>query len=550
MVAFLNIQQSGVREFLRVGDAPGNRNTIHIAMRKHNNKNYGAGRVFLAGAAILLLVVMGCDNTTSPNQDLTRSHDIPVTMNSGDATNSTIEELPIYTADGFYFLPPMVKDSEYSGTFDAGLSPVVEICKTPACDEFHAIFDMDGGGSEQVRVDEEDEHYIVNWNTNSSGAMAGQTYRVRVLVNDLVLGHADIAVVTTGREAVEVRSDGLIALVANQTLPVKFRVEEDIADGDISIEVIPASAEITIGVDAIQLEAIVRDESGSEIEDAQVTWSTEQNDIIFLVTEPIEGFDVEPGFMFGITPGSALVTATFDGISASSSITVFPAPCEARGSGPIRFGNLSPVDPVVDVAVDGVPLGLELEFGDVSDYIEISGCTFTFVEAENSEVEVSPSRTIFPPIGTANSFLLVGTQDDVDAPDRIYMIEEDEGLGFWEDGFDVDFSLTYVQPCHAAVAVDYLAAKLVSGTFNSGALFPWSYLNCGDFLLAVDASSGDLKLEVDLDADGTADTIFPLPELSPGEINQAIFVTDSGGNLFAAILPPNEPVILISPEAP
>jgi len=519
-------------------------------MKKHSNTNTGTGRAILAGAAILLLVVMGCDNTTSPNQDLKKSHDIPVTTQSGDAVNAMHDELPIYTVEGFAFLPPMIKNAEYSGTFDAGLSPVVEICETPACDELHTSFDMYGVGSEQVRVDEEDEHYIVNWNTNRSGATAGQTYRVRVLVNDMVLGHADVAVVSNGREAVQVRSDGLIALVANQTLPVKFRVEKEMANDDISIEVIPASAEITIGVDAIQLEAIVRDESGSEIEDAQVTWSTEQNDIIFLVTEPIEGFDVEPGFMFGITPGSALVTATFDGISASSSITVFPAPCEARDSGPIRFGNLSPVDPVVDVAVDGVPLGLELEFGDVSDYIEISGCAFTFVEAENSEVEVSPSRTIFPPIGTANSFLLVGTQDDVDAPDRIYMIEEDEGLGFWEDGFDVDFSLTYVQPCHAAVAVDYLAAKLVSGTFNSGALFPWSYLNCGDFLLAVDASSGDLKLEVDLDADSTADTIFPLPELSPGEINQAIFVTDSGGNLFAAILPPNEPVILISPEAP
>ena len=33
------------------------------------------------------------------------------------------------TTEGFYFLAPMVKDSEYSGIFDGGLSPVVQICE-------------------------------------------------------------------------------------------------------------------------------------------------------------------------------------------------------------------------------------------------------------------------------------------------------------------------------------------------------------------------------------------------------------------------------------
>lgn len=151
------------------------------------------------GVAILLVVVMGCDNSTSPNQDLTRSNDIPVTMQSGDAVNTMHQELPIYTVEGFYFLPPMVNDSEFSGTFDAGLSPVVEICETTACEELHASFDMDGEGSERLRVDEVDELYIVNWHVRQSGAKAGHTYRVRVLVNELVLGHADVHVVYNGR---------------------------------------------------------------------------------------------------------------------------------------------------------------------------------------------------------------------------------------------------------------------------------------------------------------------------------------------------------------
>lgn len=92
---------------------------------------------------ILLLILAGCDHATSPNQDLSNSYDIPVPVQSGDAINSAIDEQPIYTVEGFYFLAPMVKDSEYSGTFDAGLSPVVEICETTACATIHESFDMD-----------------------------------------------------------------------------------------------------------------------------------------------------------------------------------------------------------------------------------------------------------------------------------------------------------------------------------------------------------------------------------------------------------------------
>jgi hypothetical protein len=71
---------------------------------------------------------------------------------------------------GFYFSPPMVGNPAYSGTFDGSLSPVVEICETPACGEIHASFSMtDGTGSEVVRVDPDAEHYKVNWHTDQTG---------------------------------------------------------------------------------------------------------------------------------------------------------------------------------------------------------------------------------------------------------------------------------------------------------------------------------------------------------------------------------------------
>jgi D-serine deaminase-like pyridoxal phosphate-dependent protein len=57
--------------------------------------------------------------------------------------------------------------------------------------------ETEGVGSEVVRLS--GEHYMVNWRTNQTEAVAGQTYRVRIVVSDLVLGYAEVAVVSTGR---------------------------------------------------------------------------------------------------------------------------------------------------------------------------------------------------------------------------------------------------------------------------------------------------------------------------------------------------------------
>ena len=195
-------------------------------MKQRNNTTSKRWQAAAYGVAFLLLMMAGCDNATSPNQDLTSSYDTPGTMQSGDAMNTTIDEQPIYTVPGFYFLAPMVKDSEYSGTFDAGLSPVVEICETTACATIHESFDMDGEGSERVRLDEEDEHYIVNWHTDQTGTEVGQTYRIRVSVAGTVLAHADIQMAENGRDAKNITDDEAIALVDGRTLPIKFRVEE------------------------------------------------------------------------------------------------------------------------------------------------------------------------------------------------------------------------------------------------------------------------------------------------------------------------------------
>ncbi|MFU8859867.1 MAG: furin-like repeat-containing protein, partial [Cyclonatronaceae bacterium] len=182
-------------------------------------------RIYAFSVLILLLMMAGCDNVTSPDTS-TNVHKTEQSFETADALYTISEGVQGGTV-GFYFLPPMVKSPDYRGVFDGSLSPVVEICKTTACSDIHARYSMtEGTGSEVVRLEEEDEHYIVNWHTGETGAVAGQTYRIRVSVAGTVLGYENVTVVSTGREAIADRSDGSIALVANQTLPIKFRIEE------------------------------------------------------------------------------------------------------------------------------------------------------------------------------------------------------------------------------------------------------------------------------------------------------------------------------------
>src|SRR4051794_26660997 len=62
---------------------------------------------------------------------------------------------------GFYFLPPMVPQPTYSGTFDAALQPRVEICEVNAgiCTTTIATFTF-GTGSSSVRLDAAGQNYI------------------------------------------------------------------------------------------------------------------------------------------------------------------------------------------------------------------------------------------------------------------------------------------------------------------------------------------------------------------------------------------------------
>ena len=133
----------------------------------------------------------------------------------------------------FFFLAPLVATTTYSGTFDETLSPRVEVCEWTgaACGKVVAAFSTTSGtASEVVRVDAGAQQYVVNWHTDRcvSGACTLdplKTYRLRVLVLDTELGHADVDVVSRGSELRNVDTQEYIPLLNGRTLPVKFRIE-------------------------------------------------------------------------------------------------------------------------------------------------------------------------------------------------------------------------------------------------------------------------------------------------------------------------------------
>lgn len=225
------------------------------------SKEAGPMRRLMALTAVTVLAVAGCESVTEPGAPIAPDGLEPVgALSSGNYT----------AAHGVYFLPPMAPSAAYAGTFDAGLSPVVEVCGDAACEEPHVRFSMtDGAGSEVIRVDEEGEHYIVNWSTLATVAAAGEAFAVRVRVGEVQLAEAPVVIVQTAREAVSIGRDGVIALVAGQTLPIKVRIETGIPG---AVVVTPAEAEMAVG-GAQAFTASLLDLRGEPLQGPAVTWS-------------------------------------------------------------------------------------------------------------------------------------------------------------------------------------------------------------------------------------------------------------------------------------
>jgi surface protein len=177
----------------------------------------------LAAVSLTLVLLAACDPPTGP----------PLIVPDAEPLGQISDGMHGGMV-GFYFLPPVTRQPSSDGTFDPDLSPVVEICESPACAAIHARYTLtEGTTAHRVELDLEGEAYRLGWSTRETGATVGQTYRVRVMLYGLELGHADVQIFDNGREAKNLRTGETIGLVGN-VLPVRFRIETGVLDAFVT----------------------------------------------------------------------------------------------------------------------------------------------------------------------------------------------------------------------------------------------------------------------------------------------------------------------------
>lgn len=146
-------------------------------------------------------------------------------------------------AANFFFLPPLAAYVQPTGDFDARRAPVVEVCElqSDACAgaPVARFTTSDGPEYQTIRVFTHETRdgvrgfYLVTWNTRRArpGLEDHQIYRVRVLVDDVELGHADFKVVSSLWEWFVARlawmrdpSNRVAPHLKNAPLPIAFRI--------------------------------------------------------------------------------------------------------------------------------------------------------------------------------------------------------------------------------------------------------------------------------------------------------------------------------------
>src|SRR5947208_992819 len=237
---------------------------------------------------------------------------------------------------GFYFLPPMVAQPPFSGTFDADittLNPQIAICDiTDGPDNncggaggTSAVGVFTTTSTPAITVDLTTPQYQVNWDTRAAGFVAGHTYREHVAAGASgarrELGFADV-LLTTGK-AKNVATGDLIVLKDGRPLPIHFRIEAGIV-GSVSVSAATPSV-ATGGTDL--LTATVQDLHGAPLVTAPVAWTLTAAPGVVASLAPTSGPTNGSGqattlLTAGTTPGPAVVAATSAGVSATATVTV------------------------------------------------------------------------------------------------------------------------------------------------------------------------------------------------------------------------------------
>jgi subtilisin family serine protease len=180
-------------------------------------------RLALLNFQILLLVLLtGCYKT------------------EGDRHSDSEPPLVVDSAGGgtvFSFLPPLVSEPSLSTAFESRLPATILIEELDpatgnASREVVTFTRNSGRGSEAIRVDTVEEHYIVNWHTGRFSLMEGMTYLIRVSIPGRELGSINVMMVGTSKAVPSATSSGAIPLILGRTIPIKFWAARGIADKD------------------------------------------------------------------------------------------------------------------------------------------------------------------------------------------------------------------------------------------------------------------------------------------------------------------------------
>ncbi len=190
----------------------------------------------LVGMALTAVMFLGCQDSEQPTS-LPPGRISAALSDGGHGGNAH-----------FFFLPPLVTQPSYSGTFNPSLKPLVEICHLttdPNCANFVTRF-----APSEISIDVVSQQYKVNWNTDPSVLVSGHTYRVRVILGNIgtgsgsacpaafgypapadlpgckEFGFRDVKPVATPQEVPKDQSEALYVFLNGSTNPIKFRIEK------------------------------------------------------------------------------------------------------------------------------------------------------------------------------------------------------------------------------------------------------------------------------------------------------------------------------------
>jgi hypothetical protein len=215
--------------------------------------------------------------------------------------------------EGFWFYDGGPPTGETAAPFDPNVSPTVRICRVTngACGPTLATFTRTSGSyGRLVTADTANDEYDLSWPTGSTGAQAGQVYRVSVHAASRELGFMDVYMVTSWQELWTTDQSQYVPWVAGVTLPISFFIAQGMPG---SITLSASSLSVNVG-DGRPITATLRDLRGQPVS-GPVYWEME-------ATSSSEAAVLDSGLVVGLAPGTATLWAWHADIVVQIPVTV------------------------------------------------------------------------------------------------------------------------------------------------------------------------------------------------------------------------------------